>query len=440
MPSRGSRRLLLERVCRAGALAALVALMLLPWTPRANERREASSSARLAAVLTDATLRPVAAVSVGVSELPDAATRARLRALRGAATEVRWQATDSLPATVLSSEPVAGADGPRRIAVSGMPPGAFSIRDALGIVDSGVTTSRAAREVIARGSGPVVADVRGATLRAPDVSAVSPRAVLVIGGAGWEARFTAAGLEEAGWKVETEFVITPRGPTGRVPDAGRGAFVRTRGASDVVDTARYAAVVALDGSVAARASVIARFVREGGGVILAHEAAVGDLRVLAPARPGAAFRETFGGLLTDLPRRGLGGRALGDVRPDAVVLERRGPIVTMAARRHELGRVIMLGYDELWRWRMQGGEMAPEDHRAWWSRLVASVAYAPVAPAPRAQGDPAPLAALHATLGPPGSITSGAIARQISWANLLLAAGIMLLMIEWTSRRLRGAP
>jgi hypothetical protein len=48
MPSRGSRRLLLERVCRVGALAALAALMLLPWTPRANERREASSSAQLA--------------------------------------------------------------------------------------------------------------------------------------------------------------------------------------------------------------------------------------------------------------------------------------------------------------------------------------------------------------------------------------------------------
>jgi hypothetical protein len=320
-----------------------------------------------------------------------------------------------------------------------MPPGAFSIRDALGIVDSGVTTSVVAREVIARGSGPVVADVRGATLRAPDVSAVSPRAVLVIGGAGWEARFTTAGLEEAGWTVETEFVITPRGPVGRAPDAGRGAFVRTRGARGAVDTARYAAVVALDGSVAARASVIARFVREGGGVILAHEASVGDLRVLAPARPGAAFRETLGGLLTALPRSGLGGRALSDVRPDAVVLERRGPVVTMAARRWLRTRHYA-GVRRTVRWRMQGGEMAPEDHRAWWSRLVASVAFAPVAPAPGALGDPAPLAALHATLGPPGSITFGAIARQIPWANLLLAACIMLLMIEWTSRRLRRAP
>jgi len=199
-------------------------------------------------------------------------------------------------------------------------------------------------------------------------------------------------------------------------------------------------VVALDGSAALRASAIARFVGEGGGVILGHDAAVGDLRALAPARAGEAFRETLGGLLTDTPRRGLGGRVLGGLRPDALVLERRGAAVTMAARRHELGRVMMLGHDELWRWRMQGGEMSPEDHRAWWSGLVSSVAFSPGALAPERDGDPAPLAALYASLGPPGSATWKATARERPWVNLLLAACMLLLLIEWTSRRLRGAP
>jgi hypothetical protein len=440
MPSPDSRRLLLERACRAAALAALAALVVLPWKPRANERLEASTPSQLASLLADATVRPVASANVSLNRLPDAASRAWLRALRGAATEVRWHAADSLPSTVLSVDPVPGPDNPRRIAVAGLPAGAFTIRDALGIVDSEAAPSVAPREVMARVSGPVVVEVRGASLQAPDVNPVAPRAVLVLGGAGWEARFTTAALEEAGWEVESEVVVTPRGPASRTPDAGRGASVRTRGASGAIDTARYAAVVALDGSASSRAAAVARYVQEGGGLILGHAAAVGDLARLAPARAAERFAETLGGLLTSAPRRGLGGRALGGLRPDALVLERRGSIVTMAARRHELGRVIMIGYDDLWRWRMQGGEMSPEDHRAWWSRLVSSVAYAPLAPPSASKGDPAPLASLHATLGPPGGMVGGPTAPRIPWPHLLFSACLLLLMIEWTSRRLRGAP
>lgn len=440
MPSPGSRRLQLERAIRTGAVAALVALLVLPWTPSSTDRLDASSSAQLAQVLTDATLRPVASVSVQLSQAPDASSRAWLRALRGAGTAVQWRVTDALPSTVLSSEPVPGPEGQRRVALSGIPAGGVSVRDALGIVDSASTDSGAARDVVARVSGAVVAKVRGATLRAPDVSPSPLRAVLVLGGAGWEARFTTAALEEAGWTVESEFIVTPRGPAGRTPDAGRGAAVRTRGASGAIDTSRFAAVIALDASAAPRAPAIARFVQQGGGLILAHAAAVGDLRGLAPARPDAPFTETLGGLLTAVPRRGLAGRELAGLRADALVLERRGDVVTMAARRHELGRVVMLGYDDLWRWRMQGGEVSPEEHRAWWSQLVSSVAYAPFSSAADATGDPAPTASLHASLGPPGISPPGAGTRQFPWPMVLFATCILLLMTEWTSRRLRGAP
>lgn len=164
------------------------------------------------------------------------------------------------------------------------------------------------------------------------------------------------------------------------------------------------------------------------------------MRALAPARPDARFNETLGGLLTATPRRGLAGRALAGLRPDAVVLERRGDAVTMAARRHELGRVVMVGYDDLWRWRMQGGESSPEEHRAWWSQLVSSVAYAPFSMATGPIGDPAPTASLHAALGPPGSTSGSDGARRLPWAMILFATCILLLMTEWTSRRLRGAP
>lgn len=425
---------------RAGALAALLALLVLPWSPTATVRLEASSSAQLAQVLAEATARPVASVRAQLSEAPGASSRAWLRALRGAGTSVEWRATSSLPFTVLSTEPVPGPDNSRRVALSGIPAGGVSIRDALGIVDSASTDSGAARDVLARVSGAVVAGVRGATLHAPDTSPVPHRSVLVSGGAGWEGRFTAAALEEAGWTVESEFVVTPRGPVGRIPDAGRGAAVRTRGASGVIDTARYAAVIALDASAVARAGTIARFVQQGGGLILGHSAAVGDLRALAPARPDAPFSETLGGLLTATPRRGLAGRSLAALQPDALVLERRGAAVTMAARRHELGRVVMIGYDDLWRWRMQGGESSPEEHRAWWSQLVSSVAYAPFSMATGAIGDPAPTASLHASLGSPGIASASDATPRVPWAAILFATCLVLLMIEWTSRRLRGAP
>lgn len=440
MPSPGNRRSLVEWVSRAGALAALTAMLVLPWTPDAADRLDASSSSQLARVLAEATVRPVASVSVQLSQSPDAATQSWLRALRGAGTAVQWRATDSLPPAVLSTEPIPGPDNARRVMLSGIPAGAVSLRDALGIVDSAFTTSAATRDVTARVSGAVVASVRGATLRTADVSPPPLRAVLVLGGAGWEGRFTTAALEEAGWTVESELVVTPRGPAGRTPDDGRGAVVRTRGASGAIDTARYAAVVVLDASAAPRAGAIARFVQQGGGLVLGHTAAVGDLRALAPARPGEEFRETLGGLLSATPRTGLAGRVLAGLRPDALVLERRGAAVTMAARRHELGRVVMVGYDDLWRWRMQGGEPSPEDHRAWWSQLVSSVAYAPFSMPTRAVGDPATTASLHASLGPPGSSAPSAGIRQLPWASFLFAACMLLLMIEWTSRRLRGAP
>jgi hypothetical protein len=207
-----------------------------------------------------------------------------------------------------------------------------------------------------------------------------------------------------------------------------------------LDTARYAAVIALDASAGSRAGALATFVRQGGGLILGSGADIGALRALAPARAGAPFRETLGGLVSAAPRRGLGGHALGALRDDALVLERRGTLVTMAARRHEMGRVVMLGYDDLWRWRMEGGEMAPDDHRAWWSSLVSSVAFSPLLPVGGGRGDPAPLAALHASLGPSDNRDDADLARRIPWGQVLLAACLFLLMIEWTSRRFRGAP
>ena len=435
MRSRDSRRIWIERGCRIVALVAIALLFFVVGLRGPGQSLRVRRTDAIAPALTRATVASVAQVDLRLTELPDEGVRTWLTALRAAGTPVRWTPADSLPQTIIASEPVPGPDHPRRITVAGAPSGVVVIGDALGIIDSSVVGAGTPRTVEARVSGDVFVRVPGATLDAPSSDSARTRAVLLIGRAGWEGRFTTAALEEAGWPVETEFVITPRGATG--PAAGAGIAVRTRGATASLDTARYAAVVALDASAVTRAVAIAAYVREGGGLILLPGADAGALRGLAPARAGNAFRGTLGGVLSASPREGLDGRALGALRDDAVVLERRGSLVTAAARRHEMGRVVMLAYEDLWRWRMEGGESAPDDHRAWWSGLVSSVAFSPAEPVSDSRGNPAPLAAWYASLGEPQAADSAV--RRIPWTLLLLTLCILALMTEWTSRRLRGA-
>jgi hypothetical protein len=127
------------------------------------------------------------------------------------------------------------------------------------------------------------------------------------------------------------------------------------------------------------------------------------------------------------------------LRGDAVPLSTRGALLTVAARREGAGRVLQAGFDETWRWRMQGGADAVAAHRAWWSRMVASVAAAPLPPAdesPAAEG--APLARLVDALGPAVAIAPDASGphRLPGW---LLPAILLCLLAEWASRRWRGA-
>jgi hypothetical protein len=132
------------------------------------------------------------------------------------------------------------------------------------------------------------------------------------------------------------------------------------------------------------------------------------------------------------------------VRSDAVPLESRGSAVTIAARRIDAGRVIQVGYDETWRWRMSGGDAALAAHREWWSRLVSSVAYAPLSRRVSA-GDVAidemPLASLVDAVGPPAAPRAAPRSRPDSQRTtmILFAIAVGALLLEWASRRLRGA-
>ena len=104
---------------------------------------------------------------------------------------------------------------------------------------------------------------------------------------------------------------------------------------------------------------------------------------------------------------------------------------------------MQVGYDETWRWHMAGSDESAAAHRAWWSRLVAAVAYAPLVP--RESGlpsiDETPLASLVDALGSPTPMPARPAAptdnTRITWMLFMLIA--VSLFAEWTSRRVRGA-
>jgi hypothetical protein len=101
--------------------------------------------------------------------------------------------------------------------------------------------------------------------------------------------------------------------------------------------------------------------------------------------------------------------------------------------------VLQAGFGETWRWRMQGEADGVAAHRAWWSRMVGSVASAPLTQdddAHSAEG--APVARLIDALGPPtASVPADAPARRLpTW---LPPALLLSLLAEWASRRSRGA-
>jgi hypothetical protein len=220
-----------------------------------------------------------------------------------------------------------------------------------------------------------------------------------------------------------------------------------QGRALALDTARVGVVVALDASAGPQAAAIAAFVRAGGGLVLAPGAAeVPALATLAPGTPGARRPAAAIAVSAGAPRRALPLVPLAALAPGAVALERRDDAVAVAARRLEAGRVLYVGYEDSWRWRMTGPDGAQAAHRRWWAGVVAAAAPEPRADATleAAGGVPvadAPLARTIATLGPP---TAGAAPlpepapapRDWPWGAVALAA----LVGEWASRRLRGAP
>ena len=361
--------------------------------------------------------------------VPPRPARDWLAALRRGGVGVRWRG-DSLTPLAVEAEAAMDPGGGLRVLVAAPGGARVVLADTLGVQGSVAAAGGGAAFAIGAAARGLRAGAPGASasLAAPDSPA--RRRVVVLGRAGWETKFVTRALEERGWAVDSRACVAP------------GVDV-TQGGPFPLDTARHAAVVALDSLGDAEARSVVSFVRDGGGLVLAARAAVGGLR--APAAGGIGRRVRPAAVLPGeaAPRRGLGLLPVEPLRPGAVVLERRDGMVAAAARRWGAGRVVQVGYVDTWRWRMGGEGDAVEAHRGWWASVVAAAAYRPhvAAPAPRDAADPAPYATLVAALGGPSAASEASrVPSRLRLVPLLALFCLAALGAELASRRLRGAP
>ena len=413
-------------------VVALVALATLLWRALRPPRPARTEVARgdVQSWLQRWTVSAPAEMRVVLDAAPDPETRDWLRALVRAGGRVRWAASRAIGATEVTVEPAAEPNGSTRIRLaSASEP--VSIGDAAGIIDT-LPRGGAAELEVASVAGDLRAAGATATASTRLRDSVVLRPILVVGTAGWESKFAIAALEESGWHVASRARVAP-------------AIDVTQGPLGSIDTARYAAVIVLDSAAAALGPEVARYARSGGGVVLAGRAArIASVSGIAAGGVGRRIAGIAGAVASAAPRTGLGAFPVASPRSDAVALETRAGSVIVAARRVDAGRVMQVGYDETWRWRMAGGDEAAAAHRTWWSRIVSAVAYTPVLPrqAPlESYIDETPLASLIDALGRPSPVDAGSAStsgsQRLTWILFLVA--VMSLLLEWTSRRLRGA-
>lgn len=439
MPSRAEIRGSAENALRAVSIVLLAWLLWLSLERGRPDSVVSARSASLGSAVKDWSTSGIAPdrIAVQLDSTPSPMARDWLAALRGAGSEVSW--SGNLPAVAISIQRVASPRG--GLTVFAAAPGASTIRlsDEVGPLDTADARSGGARFSIPAATGVIEARSGGSRAEAAVPDSIRIRRVLVLGNAGWEAKFVIGALEEDGWDVDASMHVAP------------GVSV-TQGSIAPIDTSRYSVVIALDASAASRASDIARYVATGGGLIISGAAASIDdfasVRAGTPGRVEAPMALALEAGSTTL--RSLAVVPVVGLKNDAIVLDRRGDVAVAAARRFVGGRVLQQGYLETWRWRMSGGEESVEEHRSWWTRAVASVAHArrggvrqadyQSAAMSAASPDDAPIARLTAALGaatPHSAPGLASLATSISlwWLFAFLS---FCLLAEWWSRRLRG--
>jgi hypothetical protein len=429
MPSRAEIRGSIELMLRVLSLSMLAWMMWLSLDRGRPERTVSARSANLAVALRDWSVAGAAPdrAAIQLDSTPSAVERDWMRALAHSGSSIAWRGT--LPPSAVAVHPVASPGGGLTVLVAAPSANRVSIEDELGLIEGATATVGGARFNVPSASGNILAKVGSTRARAAPADSIRLGRVLVLGSAGWESKFVTSALEEAGWEVDVEIRVAP-------------SVDVTQGFASAIDTSRYSAVVALDGSAASRAAEIARYASSGGGVILAG--ATGSLDAFASLRAGATGRANVPPVLDSEPgavtRASLSLLPIPSLRSDAIRLDTRRGVTAAAARRHGSGRVLQQGYLDTWRWRMSGGDNSPAAHREWWTRLISSVAYAPTVRPAAEIADNAPSARLIDALGEPSQPTASLATTAGSISLWLLFAILSLsLLAEWASRRLRGS-
>lgn len=420
-------RVALEWLLRATTVALLALLLWRASHPgRAATTSTSARSATLGRALVAWTRQPPSRAVVTLDSVPSPAQRDWLAALRHTGVTLLWDG-QLWPPTALTVTGLPDPAGAWEIDAASASGARLLLHDALGALDSisrvsgptvRVMVPRIVQGVIAHDGGTRDGGTRdgGARASASPRDSLVLRRLLVEGAASWETRFTVAALQERGWSVDALIHVAP------------SVDVRV-GTPTAPDTTRYAAAIAVDSSAHLVAGAATNFVRSGGGLITLHDAAT-----IGPAGTGA------------------------------VVLERRADGEVRAAR-FGAGRVIRVGYPDLWRERMAGGDSTTASvrdpvarHRDWLARIVSSAAYAPRIPVHSAWADdPAPFADFVDRAGPGTYLPMLAEASSVAHprgafmdtlsgglSNALSDTLIALLLVlsllgEWLSRRLRGA-
>ena len=432
MLSRAEMRVRLEQALRGIVIVVLAVMLWQSLLQQTDSGGQTVSGRGIGGALAKWSALPKAPgrIHVQLDSAPSPIEQAWLGALAGAGSSVTW--SGDLAPVMIDAQPVASPAGGTRVLVAAPHGSPVVVSDDVGPIDTVRAQDTGAMLTLSSEPDLLTARVKGSIASTAPHDSIALRKVLVIGDAGWESKFVVAALEEEGWKVDAFIRLAP------------GVDV-TQGSAAPIDTSRYSAVIALDGAASPYANRIIEFARTGGGIVLAPQAA--SLDALAPLRAGAVGRaisesrpiQTGGSV-------GLATLALAPVtslKSDAIPIEQRAGATAIAARRINAGRVLQLGYEDTWRWRMGGGEGAVRDHRMWWTRLVSSVAYAQRIPgtADTVSPDEAPIVGLVATVGP--SMPAGRSVNLSETRSNWLAATFLLLALcltgEVGSRRLRGA-
>ena len=452
-----------EFVLRVVALVALVSAVLVVAgvfdRPQSNAKAAVlfatstnAQSSALPSILQRLIVsdRALPALHVAASSVPSDTSRALLSAARAVGVPVSW--TDSTRNAAVAIEAAAKVDPRGGIVLRAAAPAgaALAFRDSLGLLDSVHARRGGAAISVGRVAGSVTVASGGVRAQTVSPTPVVVRRILLIGEASWEAKFTSAALEEQGWSVDARYAL------------GKNVVV-VQGAPHEPDTARYAAVIVLDSAALPHVAAIRRYAQSGGGVLIAGAATtLREFGELLPARTRTQQAGVPGGLGTPTPQLAFPWRPL---VPDsnALVIARSlhakpggADGATIVAKRFGAGRVIEVAFSDVWEWRMAGPEGSVDAHRRWWSNLVSMVAYAPEATAAGASsrsardsrecldgpGNAAPYADMIARFGNsapmPLALKSDRDPGRVR-QQLLLVVAVVTLLLEWASRRLRGA-